>query len=73
MWHRIAVRPRLSNRQPLNPPPPPPEQAPAPEAPAAAASSEDSFTELMKLKELFDAGVLSQQEFDAQKAKVLAD
>jgi len=26
----------------------------------------------MKLKELFDAGALTQEEFDAQKAKILA-
>ncbi len=47
---------------------PPPQEAPAP---AATASSEDSFNELMKLKELLDAGVLTQQEFDAEKAKIL--
>ena len=54
------------------PPPPPPETA-APVAPAAAgAASADSYAELMKLKELLDAGVLTQEEFDAQKAKILA-
>ena len=50
------------------PPPSPPEQAPA----APAAASPDSFADLMKLKELFDAGVLTQEEFDAQKTKILA-
>ena len=52
--------------------PPPMAEAPpqAPEAPEAAAP--DSYAELMKLKELFDAGVLTQEEFDAEKAKVLA-
>ncbi len=50
-------------------PPPPPEPA-APTAPAAAST--DSYADLMKLKELFDAGVLTQEEFDAQKAKILA-
>ena len=49
--------------------PPPVAEAP-PAAPAAPA--EDSYAELMKLKELFDAGVLTQEEFDAEKAKVLA-
>ena len=49
---------------------PPPQEAPA--APAPAASSEDSFNDLMKLKELLDAGALSQEVFDAEKAKVLA-
>jgi hypothetical protein len=51
------------------PPPPPPEQA-APAAPSAVSA--DSYAELMKLKELLDAGVLTQEEFDAQKAKILA-
>jgi len=39
-------------------------------APPAAAT--DSYGELMKLKELLDAGVLSQAEFDAQKQKILS-
>jgi hypothetical protein len=47
----------------------PPEPA-APTSPAAAST--DSYADLMKLKELFDAGVLTQEEFDAQKAKILA-
>lgn len=46
---------------------------PPPQAPAepAAASSEESYAELMRLKELLDAGVLTQAEFDAEKQKVL--
>ena len=47
----------------------PPEQV-VPAAPATAST--DSYAELMQLKELFDAGVLTQEEFDAQKAKILA-
>jgi hypothetical protein len=39
---------------------------------ASSAASTDSYAELMKLKELFDAGVLTQDEFDAEKAKILA-
>jgi hypothetical protein len=50
-------------------PPPPPEPV-APAAPAAAST--DSYADLLKLKELFDADVLTQEEFDAQKAKILA-
>lgn len=50
--------------------------APPPvEAEVSAASTvepADTYGELMKLKELLDAGVLTQEEFDAQKAKVLA-
>ena len=51
----------------------PPPAAPPPEAPAAPAeASVDTYAELMKLKQLLDAGVLTQEEFDAQKAKILA-
>jgi len=48
----------------------PTEQAAAPAAPEASAT--DSYAELMKLKQLLDAGALTQAEFDAEKAKILA-
>jgi len=38
---------------------------------APAPSSEDTYESLMKLKELLDAGVLTQAEFDAEKKKIL--
>jgi membrane protease subunit (stomatin/prohibitin family) len=41
-------------------------------AAAPVPSSTDSYAELMKLKELLDAGVLTQEEFDSEKAKILA-
>jgi hypothetical protein len=51
---------------------------PAPAAPQAEAASEapapaseDSYAALMRLKELLDAGVLTQAEFDAEKQKIL--
>jgi hypothetical protein len=47
----------------------PPPRTAAPEAPAS--TSEDSYAELMRLKGLLDAGVLTQAEFDQQKHKVL--
>ena len=47
-----------------------PPTTPAP-APAAAAST-DVVGELTKLKGLLDAGVLTPEEFEAAKAKVLA-
>lgn len=52
---------------------PAPEAAPvaAAPAPAPAAAPADVYAELTQLKELFDAGVLTQEEFDAQKAKLL--
>lgn len=51
-------------------PPPPAPMAPAPVA--APAAPTDSYAELMKLKELLDAGVLTQAEFDEQKQKILS-
>jgi len=51
----------------------PPEVAEAPAAPQPAAPAEqDSYGDLMKLKELLDAGALTQAEFDAEKQKILA-
>jgi hypothetical protein len=44
-------------------------QQPAPVAEAAAP--EDRYGDLMKLKELLDAGALTQAEFDTQKQKIL--
>jgi hypothetical protein len=46
----------------------PPAAAPAP----AASGGTDVVAELTKLKGLLDAGVLTQEEFDVAKAKVLA-
>jgi hypothetical protein len=49
-----------------------PQYAPAP-APAPAAPSEsDTIDQLEKLGELKDKGILSDEEFAAQKAKILA-
>jgi Short C-terminal domain len=45
---------------------PPPVETPTP------VPTEDRYHDLMKLKELLDAGVLTQAEFDAEKQKVLA-
>ena len=49
---------------------PPPEPA-APAAPAAPAE-DDMLTQLQKLGELKASGVLTEEEFAAQKAKILA-
>ena len=47
-------------------------QAPAQEpAPAAAASTEDPYEKLAKLKKLLEQGVISQEEFDEAKKKLL--
>ncbi|HET9778233.1 MAG TPA: SHOCT domain-containing protein [Propionibacteriaceae bacterium] len=45
--------------------PPPPQQA-------AAPAQDDMLTQLQKLGELKAAGVLTEEEFAAQKAKILA-
>jgi hypothetical protein len=51
---------------------PPPQQAYAPPPQQAAApSQQDTITQLQKLGELKAAGVLTEEEFAAQKAKVL--
>jgi len=49
--------------------PPPPQYAPA--APAAPAGGTDLVAELQKLASLKDAGILSDEEFAAAKAKLL--
>jgi hypothetical protein len=48
-----------------------PEQVAPPVAEAAAATA-NTYGDLMKLKELLDAGALTQAEFDAEKQKILA-
>jgi hypothetical protein len=51
----------------------PPEAAPAPAAPAAAPASGSSMLDQLKeLGELKTQGVLTEDEFAAQKAKLLA-
>lgn len=59
---------------------PPPQQAqqaqqapPAAQpAPAAAPATDDLLTQLQKLGQLRDAGVLTEEEFAVQKARILA-
>lgn len=67
---------RWSQEQPAPPPQeyaPAPPQAPAPApAPAAGSGVDDMLTQLKKLGELRDAGVLSDEEFAAQKARILS-
>ncbi len=51
-------------------PPPPPAQAAPPAAPAA--SGEDRLAQLQQLGELKAQGILTDAEFEAEKAKILA-
>ena len=81
-----AVSNRVSRRQanrwsaqqePAPPPqqqePPPPAYAPPPPPPPPPADDgPDMLDQLQKLGELRDAGVLTEAEFAAQKAKILA-
>ena len=49
------------------------QQAPPPPPPAAAApAADDMLEQLKKLGELHDAGVLTDEEFAAQKAKIMS-
>ena len=56
--------------EPAVPEPAVPEQ-PSPPVAETGATPTDAYGDLMKLKELLDAGVLTQAEFDAQKQKIL--
>ena len=51
--------------------PPQPYAAPAPQAAAQAADMNDRLAQLKQLAELLSAGVLTQAEFDQQKALIL--
>ncbi len=56
--------------------PPPQPQAAQPQAPEAApapgAMTDEKIAQLKKLGELKQSGVLTEEEFEAQKAKILA-
>ncbi|WP_432874991.1 SHOCT domain-containing protein [Kribbella sp. CA-245084] len=54
------------------PPPAPTYAAPAPAPAPAPATTDDRLGQLKSLGELKDAGVLTEAEFQAQKAKILA-
>lgn len=53
------------------------QEAPAPEAaapaPAAGPSTDDLITKLKELANLKDQGILTEDEFNVQKAKILAE
>ena len=67
--NRWAAQEQPQQEEYAAPPPPPP---PAPPAQAAAASQGDMLDALQKLGELKSAGVLTEAEFQAQKARILA-
>jgi hypothetical protein len=53
-------------------PAPPPQAAPPPPAAAPAAGADDLIGQLERLGALREQGILTDAEFDAQKAKLLA-
>lgn len=61
-----AKREEAYQQQYAPPPPPPPAAAPA------APSTDDKLEQLSKLGELKAQGILTDAEFEAQKAKILA-
>ncbi len=50
---------------------PPPQAAPAPAPAPAAPSTDDKIAKLKELGALRDAGILTDEEFAAEKAKIL--
>jgi hypothetical protein len=67
--HGQAKAEAANQEQAAAAPAPPAGQQAAPVA--APPASQDTYGDLMKLKELLDAGALTQAEFDAQKQKIL--
>ena len=66
-----AVAAKMAEQQAAAPPAPAPAPAPA-AAPAAAAGGDDAMAQLQKLGEMKAQGLLSDEEFTAAKAKLLA-
>jgi Short C-terminal domain len=65
--NRGRARAEAARQQAAAAPPPAPVQDEAP----APAPPQDTYGDLMKLKELLDAGALTQEEFDTQNQKIL--
>lgn len=68
-WAAQEQQPQYQAPQYQAPPPPPP---PAPPAPAPGAGQIDRIEALKQLGELKAQGVLTEQEFAAEKARILA-
>jgi putative oligomerization/nucleic acid binding protein len=64
----LESQPPAAAPPPTMAPPPPP---PPPPAPAAGGISQDVINQLTQLGQLHDQGVLTDEEFAAQKAKLL--
>jgi hypothetical protein len=68
------AQPQYAQPQPqyVQPQPQPQYVQPAPPPPATAPDADDMFDKLRQLGELRDQGILTEAEFAAQKAKLLA-
>jgi len=62
---------QAAGQQPEYAPPPPQQYAPPPAAPAAGGMSPDAIQQLTQIGQLHEQGVLTDEEFAAQKAKIL--
>ena len=69
--HEAGQDAQIAGTEQQQAPAAPAQAAPPPAAPAAMSESE-RIDALTKLKDLLDSGVLTQDEFEAQKAKLLA-
>ena len=67
-YYQEVGQQQVSQQQAAYAPPPPPPPPP----PAPVSSTESTFDQLTKLGELKAAGILTEEEFAAQKAKILA-
>lgn len=65
-------RQRWAAQDAARPAPPPSQPQPAQSAAAVAPTTDDMLTRLAKLGELRAAGVLTEAEFEIQKARILA-
>jgi hypothetical protein len=68
---RLDALEQQQYQQQAAPPPPPQYAAPPPAAPPAGGISEQGIEELKKLAELKEQGILTDAEFEVQKAKIL--
>ena len=50
---------------------PPPQTAPAPAAPAPGADADDRIAKLQQLADLKNQGILTEEEFATEKARIL--
>jgi hypothetical protein len=62
----------MANKQAAQAQQSPAEAAPAAPAPEPAAAAPDPIEQLTQLAALKDSGALTEEEFEAQKAKILA-